>query len=188
MIDRDEFSTWMGVLADRFGRALKPPTIRAYYAVLSAELTTEQFVAAAAITLRDATFWPSPKEIVERAKPVAAPALTAAEAWVKVHDIAAGISKFGRSSSEKAQLIAELGPAALRAFHAVGGQRAWTDLLEADVKWLKKEFCDRYADADSHESRIADAGKLAEVTRPRVGGGLTAIGAPPMARIAGGQR
>lgn len=185
MIDKHEFATAMGMLADRFGRRFEAPTSRAYFAILAAELTTEEFRAGVAGCLRDCAFWPSPKEIIERARPSAPPGLSAAEAWERVHRIAAGTPGGTRRSwAEKLDAIADLGAAAVRAFNAVGGRARWTDLVDDDVKWLRKEFVALYPEAESHASREADAAKLLEASRARIGGGLTAIGASPTAQPA----
>ena len=60
MIDRDVFNRHIAVLAELYRHDLSLPVIEVYYALLSARLTTEQFVAAARRVAMSERFWPAP--------------------------------------------------------------------------------------------------------------------------------
>lgn len=67
-IDKDSFLAGLAVLAGAFSREVDAPVQRAYYTVLSRELTTEEFERAVTITLETETFWPSPAVILSKVK------------------------------------------------------------------------------------------------------------------------
>ncbi len=146
MIDREVFKQEIALLADRIGRTLAGPTQVEYYRILSAELSTEQFVAAMTLAFRNVTGefrnWPSPAELVALITPVAASILTAAEAFERVLEIAAD-PRLDRPS--KSARIQALGASAVRAFRAAGGFRELENVLEAEVRWVRRNFVEAYA-------------------------------------------
>jgi hypothetical protein len=158
MIDQAIFLRQMAVLADRIGRPLAGPTQADYHRILSAELTTEQFVAATTLALRtlDGKYrnWPSPQQLLELIAPVSAPTLTAEEAFEKVLEIANGYQVGQFTVKAKIQ---ELGAATVRAYHAAGGWRDFANVLEADLPWLRKRFVQAYEESCKH----ADADRQA---------------------------
>lgn len=68
MIDKDAFIAGIAVLAGAFSREVDAPVQRAYYAVLSPQMTTEEFEKAVALTLTSETFWPSPAVLLSKVK------------------------------------------------------------------------------------------------------------------------
>lgn len=150
MIDTQIFAHWMGVLSDRFNRPLAAPTQRAYFEVLSRQLTTAEFIAGAERCFEVCTFWPGPKEIADAAKPIGDTELAGAELFAEV------LRWNGRP-----QLMAEaerrLPAPALRAFLAAGGPGKFRTLTEAEAPFVRKAFIAAYvaAAADAAESERA---------------------------------
>jgi hypothetical protein len=145
MIDPEIFKQQMALIADRIGRPLAGPTQVEYHRQLSAQLSTQQFVAAATLVFNtwsaDFRNWPSPAQIVELITPTAKPALSAAEMFEKVLSATNdGVSK----PNEQRIKVQMLGAAAVRAFHAAGGMRDFRDVLEVNVPWLRKRFVEAY--------------------------------------------
>lgn len=148
MIDRMIFAHQMGILADRIGRDLKAPTLRAYYQALSQSLTTEQFVAATTLAFRSVSgefrTWPSPAQLIELITPVSDPRLSGPDAFERV----LAITNDPRIPvDDRLNQIRELGAAAVRAFRAAGGRREFEGVLEDDVKWLRRHFLEAYSAA-----------------------------------------
>jgi hypothetical protein len=155
VIDKDIFAHQMGVLADRIGRPLKAPTLRMYFQSLSAELTTEQFVAATtlAFNLHDGKYrdWPSPMQLVELIRPLPGPTLDAFEAFERV----LALTNDPRTSlPRRIEAIQAIGATAVRAFRAAGGMRDFVNVLETDVVWLRRRFVEAYTAAT--ETAIAE--------------------------------
>lgn len=146
MIDRMQFARVMGGFADRIGRALAPATAEMYYAVLTRALDTAEFVAGAEVVFGTHQFntWPAPQQFIDAAKPPEAVALVGGELFERVLSIAANAY---RPSAERESEIAALGPDAVRAYRAAGGRREFENVLESDVKWLRRTFCENYVAA-----------------------------------------
>lgn len=68
MIDKEIFTTGIAVLAGAFGREVDAPVQRAYYLVLSPQMTNDEFERAVQLTLTSETFWPSPATILAKVK------------------------------------------------------------------------------------------------------------------------
>lgn len=154
MIDRLAFARVMGGFADKIGRALAPATAEMYYDVLSSALTTEQFLAGARIVFRIHAYntWPAAQQFIDAAKPEAAAKLTGSEAFEKV----LALTNDPRITNH-AEQVAALGPVVERAYRAAGGYREFRDVLEADVKWIRKLFVENYELAESAALRQTDA-------------------------------
>lgn len=149
-IDRQEFASWMSVLADRIGRSLKPPTVNAYYAILSGQLTTTEFVAAMTLAVERSRFWPSPAEIVEFVKPRQDTSLAAAESLNAIRE---RIHRAGGIQFVKRDLYDDLNPSARRALSAVGGFGAISNVSESEWPFLQKRWSDAYTGAASETER-----------------------------------
>lgn len=67
MLDKRAFLRELGMLAERFGRAISEPVMLRYYDTLSSTLTTAEFVAAARVVFDTDTFWPPPARFIELA-------------------------------------------------------------------------------------------------------------------------
>jgi hypothetical protein len=154
VIDRLSFAKVMGGFADRVGRALAPETAEMYYDVLSSALTTTEFLAGARIVFRSHAYntWPAPQQFIAAAKPEAAAKLTGSEVFEKV----LALTNDPRIT-DHAQQVAALGPIVERAYRAAGGYREFRDVLEADVKWIRKLFVENYELAESAALREQDA-------------------------------
>jgi hypothetical protein len=169
MIDSEIFAQQMAKLADRIGRALAGPTQREYHRVLSAALTTEQFLAA--MTLAFAKWpaayrtWPSPEEIVAYVAAPSAAALSAAETFERVLELT---NDPRRSPVDVRQLVEQISPAAKRAFNAAGGMRDFRGVLEVDVPWLRKRFVEAYEHAAEHAQAEQSAALALRDAEPRV--------------------
>lgn len=64
-IDRPTFALWMGILADRFGRELKAPTLRVYYELLAEEIDTAAFIRGCKLVVKREQFFPSVQQIID---------------------------------------------------------------------------------------------------------------------------
>jgi hypothetical protein len=147
MIDATKFAAWMAALTDRFNRPLLPGTQQAYYATLSAELTTEEFERAASLAFRDETFWPSPRVIVEKVHPPVNVKASASEAFEGIRQ---AIMDFG-GPHVASQLAPNLPPPAKRALRAIGGAYAVGMASYTELPHLARRFTEVY------EAAVADA-------------------------------
>lgn len=142
-IDKEIFLQRMALLAGRIGRELEAPVQAEYYRQLSAELTTQQFVAAMGLAFNtwNAAYrtWPSPAQLVEMIAPVANPSLSAPEAFERVLAIASRHPQSPEFATRLADIQA-LGANTVRAFRAAGGFRDFQNVLESDLPWLRKRF------------------------------------------------
>lgn len=156
MIDTEIFSRAMGELADRFNRPLAPLTSRKYYATLNAELTTEEFVAAADIAFRDCTFWPSPKELIEFVKPTPDLDLEAGRAFEQLRRLGETHPTAGMCW-RRADVEDLLGEAGVAAFDAIGANERLRGLTAQDLPWARREFIAAYKAAATDRGRIERA-------------------------------
>jgi hypothetical protein len=158
MIDKEIFLQQMALLADRIGKPLAGPTLREYHRVLSAALTTQQFLGAATLAFQtwsaEYRIWPSPQQLIELITPVAKPALAASEMFELV---LAATNDPRLSITEQRHKVQSLGATAVRAFYAAGAMRDFRNVLEADVTWLRKRFVEAYEAA----AEKADAERVA---------------------------
>lgn len=175
-LDQELFKQQMNLLADRIGRELAGPTQVEYWRQLERELTNEQFLAAMMLLIRtwkgEYRTWPSPQQIVEMIRPVAAPTLSAAEAFELVLDLT---NKPDVPLNERRTNVQLLGAAPFRAFRAAGGLRDFANILEADIQWVRKRFIQAYQDACEHaesEQQMALALNDAEVRVQQLVSGL----------------
>lgn len=167
MIDRVAFARVMGGFADRIGRALAPETAEMYFDVLASALTTDEFLAGARIVFRTHRYntWPEPEQFIAAAKPLPVAALSGAEAFEQVLSLANDPRIADRNTR-----IACLGPLVERAYRAAGGYREFANVLEADVKWLRRSFIEAYEMAADSAARTNDAAtSLAAISAPRLG-------------------
>jgi hypothetical protein len=194
-IDREIFAQCMGFLGGRIGRPLEAPVLKQYYLILSAELTTQEFVAAATLEFRtwDARYrtWPSPKDLIALIRPVAAPALSAAEAFEQVLEIA-NRHEFHERYGQRREDIAALGAAAMRAFRAAGGFRDMTNAPIDQVVWLRKRFVEAYETACQHADAERDATMALAAADERlqqlVGATVAKLPSVESKRLSGGSR
>jgi hypothetical protein len=163
MIDRTVFRDWIVVLCEKFNKPLSPPSQLVFYDIVNAELTTEEFVVGARLVFRDNQFFPSPKDIIDKAKPAGDPAIEAA-------DVFRDILTWNGAENLMAEARRRLTDVGLRAFLAVGGPGCFRRLTVDQEVWARKEFIARYVEAkkdaeergrvdlalaDSQEARIA---------------------------------
>lgn len=184
MIDTSVFGQLMGALAVRIGKPLTEDAAAMYHAILSEELTTEQFQHGMKAIFRDHKFatWPAPAEIIERATP--SRALDAAEAW-------AALEQALRLRMPEQPLIGQLralgvDELAVATFLALGGIPRWRALSDFRFDELRREFLAHYGDLTrlpAPERRAYAERKLGPSgDAPRVG-----RGAPePVARLVRG--
>jgi hypothetical protein len=155
-IDKEIFAQQMALLAGRIGRNLEAPIFACYYSGLSAELSTERFVAAMTIAFRswsgEFRTWPSPKQIIELIAPVPNPTLPAHEAFEKVLAIT-NDPRIERPA--QLEQIQNLGALTMRAFRAAGGFRDFQNILEADIPWVRRRFVEAFTAAT--ETAIAES-------------------------------
>lgn len=180
MIQDETFALWMGVLADRIGRELKPATLAAYNAIMSRELTTEEFVAAAQAVLRTAQYnvWPSPGEFVTAVRPDG-PALSAHAAFEQTYALVATPRAYGRAwDALLAEVADRVGAPAARAADALRG--VWARHDESELPYIRRDFVREYEAAASVE---AQASRLEHVLPGR---GVQLLAAAGFPRVAAG--
>ena len=150
MIDKEVFARWMGIFADRFNRPLALPTQRAYFEILSRELSTSEFGAGAERCFSRCNYWPSPKEIVEAARPTPSLELAAA-------DVFQDILRWNGAPNLMAEASRRLAPEAMRAFLAVGGPAKFRELTSAESPFVQKAFVTAFVAAarDAGEAQAA---------------------------------
>lgn len=142
MISTDVFIERMAELADRFNRPLHEATQRRYYELLNRELTTEEFIAAGELAFRNASFWPSPKELIEYIRPPRDLGLEASIAFDKV--LAIGKHTVQGTSWLRSEIVEELGEPAAVAFSAIGAQGRLRGVTTDDLPWARREFIAAY--------------------------------------------
>ena len=161
MIELAAFTSVMSTFADRFGmgKVLAPATATAYYEILTENLTTTEFLAAAKLLFQHHPYnaWPPPQAFIDAVKPKGSALLSAAEAFEALLVIDGNIYQ---PPAERYARIAALGPLAMRAYRAVGGRREFENVLEADVKYLRQRFVEAYqqaatTDAAEEAARVA---------------------------------
>ncbi len=157
MIDRELFAQEMALLGDRFGRSLASPTLKRYYEELSSVMDSASFAAATGIAFRTAKFWPSPAELMASVTRKSAPTLSAHEAFSK---FLSSISNRYESQVDRMEKVKLIGPAAVRAVRAVGGLRAFEDMLTKDEPFVRQRFVECYelaSESEQHNEGIDDA-------------------------------
>jgi hypothetical protein len=142
MIEPDTFVERMAELADRFNRPLHEATQRRYYELLSRELTTEEFIAAAELAFRNSSFWPSPRELIEFIHPPRDLGLEASQAFDKM--LAMGEPHPMGTCWLKSKIVEELGEATAVAFSAIGAQGRLRSITTDDLPWARREFIAAY--------------------------------------------
>lgn len=152
MIDPAVFAQWMGVCSDRFNRPLAAPTQRVYFEILSRQLTTAEFVAGAERCVEVCTYWPSPREIAEAAKPASNAELAGAELF-------ADILRWNGRPQLMAEAERRLAAPALRAFLAAGGPAKFRTLTEVEAPFVRKAFVAAYVAATAEAEEAARAGE-----------------------------
>jgi hypothetical protein len=167
MIDEQTFGGWLGVLADRFGRPLSPPSVRAYHTILSAAMTTAQFERAAGIVLSTFDYrgsWPAPAVFIEAQRPTTAPELDAAETLRAVRSLI----RVEGTAYVVVPRYYELPEYVRRAVDAVGGWRRVHDATVDEEPFLLRDFAKHLAAAKDHAERSELAGVLPSGADPRV--------------------
>lgn len=133
MIDPKVWARWLAAFGDRINKQLGTDASAMYYAILSAELTTEEFEVGMRSVFRSHTYntWPAPEDIIAVARPTLA--LTAAAEWVQ-------IEQYLRDR------YAEPSGAALATLAAIGGRARWRHLNNWQAEQFRTEFLARYED------------------------------------------
>lgn len=172
MIDSQVFAEAMAVLSDRFNRPFHPGTQREYHAILSAELSTEDFTVAARIAFRESQFWPSPQQLIDFAKPPRDLELEAVEMFDRMRDLGEDNAGYGRNW--RRDKIAELGEPTLAGFKAIGANEGLRNLEVKNLHWIRQSFIAAYK-AKARETkadRLIEAARAALASPPRTRGAL----------------
>jgi len=153
MIDKDTFLAGLAVLAGAFGREVDAPVQRAYYAVLSPQMTTEDFEKAVSLTLASETYWPSPAVILSKVKADAeSRGLMAFEHVIRVMGANGGHRFLSHDT-----YMREFDEATRMAISAVGGLAKIGDTTEERWPALQRKFIAAHAEASNPTKRIAPA-------------------------------
>lgn len=159
MIDAKVFAGWMGALSERFGRPLGDAGTKAYHAILSRQLTTQQFDVAAAIIFARFEYkgsWPAPERFVDAAQPKGATELDAGAVLARVRQLHR-MEGYSLTASPEYHALPDY---IKRAVGAVGGaQRIHETTLEQEP-FLLRDFAKALTQAKDHQDRAAIAGVL----------------------------
>lgn len=159
MIDTVRFNAGMALLAGNFGREVDGPVLRAYYAVLSPKLTTEQFDFAVAKTVETETYWPAAATLIAK---VLAPQADAGVAALR--HVNATMGKHGGFQYLPfAVYQAEFDAPTKDAIKAVGGIREIANVHEDRYAALERKFVAAY-----ERARTAPPALPAPATDPHV--------------------
>jgi hypothetical protein len=113
VIDRDTFAGWMRAFSERLGRPLSAQTQAAYYAELSARLTTDEFTAGARVLFGRDLYgqYPGPQAFVDAALAgrEAAARLAATQRLIAAGQAVPPLDP-EREAERLELLVAELGP------------------------------------------------------------------------------
>ena len=140
MIDKTTLAAGLATLAGAFGREVDGPVVAAYYAVLSPQLSTEQFEHAVQRALREETFWPSPAVLLAK---VQAPALEQGVAALR--HVNATMGRFGGFQYLPYDVYArEFDAPTKAAIQAVGGLREIANVHEDRYPALQRKFAEAY--------------------------------------------
>lgn len=166
MIDKKIFATAMSILADRFNRPLHEATILRYREVLSRDLTTEEFVAAADLAFRDSAFWPSPREMIEFVKPLQDISLEASIAFDKM--LSMGEPHPAGTCWRRDDILQQLGVPAAVAFTAIGAQGRLRSISTDDLPFARREFVAAYRATAIQQSKQSSATRALELAAPHM--------------------
>lgn len=162
MIDHAVFGTEIAILADRYGRELKAPTIAAFYDVLGDELSTDEFIIGCRRVMKREAFFPSPQAIIDAARPKdESPEQRAAEMFDRIRDRAVA---WGRD------------PVARKAVANAGGE----SLVMADdpriVSYARRDFIAAFVELEQRRGDEEEIARLMPtVERVRARHGLTSV-------------
>lgn len=142
MIEQEVFLERMSELADRFNRPLHEQTQRRYFELLSRELTTEEFIGACELAFRNASFWPSPRELIEYIRPPRDLSLEASQAF----DLVLHIGEYTPQGQSwlRSRIVEEISETAAIAFSAIGAQGRLRSITTDDLPWARREFITAY--------------------------------------------
>jgi hypothetical protein len=143
MIDATLFARWIRVFGERIGKPLSTDTSAAYYATLSAELTTADFDTAMQRIFRDHIYatWPSPKAIIETVRPTTA--LEGAAAWNAIANVIRLRPGESKPHEIRNWIVRDAGESAANAFEAIGGVRRYLTANDWRLDEMRSEFMDR---------------------------------------------
>jgi hypothetical protein len=139
MIEKDQFAIGMGLLGGAFSRDIDAAVSRAYYAVLSPRLTTEQFQRAVELTLESDTFWPAPAALLAKIRP--SPDEQADRALRHVN---ATLGAHGGFQHTPFAAVDAFDAPTKAAIQAIGGLRELAGTSEERYPSLRKKFRDAY--------------------------------------------
>lgn len=140
MIDKDQFAIGMGLLGGAFSRDIDAAVSRAYYAVLSPKMTTEQFQRAVELTLEQETYWPAPAVLLGKVK------ASADEVAVQaLRDLNATLGRFGGYQHTPYDALKDhLDGPTKAALKAIGGLSELAATTEEKYPRLVKRWTEAY--------------------------------------------
>jgi hypothetical protein len=153
VIEKEPFLAGLAILAGAFGREVDAPVQRAYYAVLSPQMTTEDFEKAVSLTLASESYWPSPAVILSKVKADAeSRGLVAFERVNRVMGANGGHRFLSHDT-----YIREFDEATRMAISAVGGLAKIGDTTEDRWPALQRRFVAAHTEASSPTKRLPAA-------------------------------
>lgn len=132
MIGREVFDDAWALLCERFNREPSRALAVAYYKILSPQMDSEEFRAAANRIFRGHEFFPRPDDFLE-AEDADTRALTA---WEQVHRLMQGFAT-----------AEQLDPEARRAVRLLGGERKLRNTPLDAVQYVRRDFLKLYGEA-----------------------------------------
>lgn len=174
MIDKEQFAIAMGLLSDRFNRSLHPGMAAFYHETLSAELTTEDFLIASRLAMRQSEFWPSPQRLIDYVKPPRDLTLEGAQMFEAVRKLSEYAPQGG--TFWRREKVADLGGPALAGFDAIGANEGLKTLEPRYLSVMRKDFIEAFVAASIAERSVKQIeAARAALPKPRI----RAIAAPP---------
>lgn len=168
-IDHTTFSYWWALWCEKWNRKPSPAFLREFHQAVD-WLHTDEFEAGARTLWHGSGFFPSPAELVEKARPASGDAALRLEAS-QAFD---AIQRSGRHTAHGPtwhpdDIAANIGPVALHAFGVAGGQSRFRHLTEQDEHWARKTFCDAYVDLARERTTHDSVAALLGGQRPKLG-------------------
>lgn len=154
MIDKDVFANEMGLLAGTYRYEADTPVLQAYYAALSAHLSTDEFRVAVRAVVATERFWPSPAVILEKAGRDAE--TVAQAAFSHMH---ATLNNHGGYRFLPHEKFQEFDAGTKAGIKAIGGLRELTECTEQRWPGLVKRFVKAYQEALNPRPAITSGGK-----------------------------
>jgi hypothetical protein len=147
---RDDMAKGMALLSTAFNRALTDELVEIYHGVIGPKLDAARWERAVRRALDSETFFPPPAVLLRYGLAEGSPQARAVEAYDRI------LAEFegGRPMGPR-EVLQLLGRAAMEAFIAAGGHRAFTWCDPDDEPFRRKAFVEAWIDVIEQEPALA---------------------------------